>query len=196
MKGGADLATFSGDKLLGGPQAGIIVGREDLVRAARSHPLYRALRVDKMTLVAMESTLRLYLDGDRIFHQNLALRLITMEPEEIRKRAEKVAQEIRRDIPDVTVSLVEERSQVGSGSLPTEKMPTYAIALRPKSGPAHRLARGLRLQTPPVFTRLKENRVIIDFRTILEGEEVELVRAIREAATSKPRKRRRRKPRA
>lgn len=183
MRAGADVATFSGDKLLGGPQAGVLVGKKEVIRAARKSPLYRALRVDKMTLVAMEATLRLYLDGDRVFQNNLALRLITMEPEEIRKRAERVAEEIRPLLPDVTVAVVEERSQVGSGSLPTEMLPTYAVTLRRKEAPAHELARLLRLQNPPVFTRLKDNRVLIDLRTILEGEEVELVRAIKGTVT-------------
>ena len=190
LRAGADLATFSGDKLLGGPQAGLIVGKADLCSKVVSNPLYRALRVDKLTLIAMEATLRLYLDGKGVFKENLALRLITMEPSEIRKRAEKTAQEIRKKAPDAQPVVVEERSQVGSGSLPTEKLPTYAVALRPGEGQAHELARRLRMQRPPVFTRLKEDRVLIDFRTILEGEEVELVRAIQQAVGG-PRKKRR-----
>ncbi|MCZ6602458.1 MAG: L-seryl-tRNA(Sec) selenium transferase [Planctomycetota bacterium] len=193
MSEGADVITFSGDKLLGGPQAGIIVGRKKVISAVMANPLYRALRVDKLTLIALEATLRLFLEGDRVFQNNLALRLITMQPEEIRKRAEKLAQEVRSQAPDLQPTVVEERSQVGSGSLPTEKLPTFALALRPKERPAHELARDLRLQSPPVFTRLKDDRVLIDLRTILEGEEVELIRALREAESTSPRRKSRSK---
>ena len=168
---GADLVTFSGDKLLGGPQAGLVVGRADLVRRLARNPLKRALRLDKIRLAALEAVLRLYVDPDRLAERLPALRLLTRPAEEIRALGERLLPAVERRLHQIAeVVFVETKSQIGSGALPVSLLPSTALALRPRqrrSGAAvEGLARALRLLPIPVISRIEAGRVLLDLRCL------------------------------
>jgi L-seryl-tRNA(Ser) seleniumtransferase len=170
---GAGLVTFSGDKLLGGPQAGLIVGREELVAKLRKHPLARALRVDKTTLAGLEATLLAYLHG-RAADEIPVWRMIAAAPEALRARAERLASAIGAG------EVVGCASAVGGGSLPGETLPSFAVALAGNPG---ELARRLRQGATPVVGRIAEGRLLLDVRTVLEEQEQALIAAIRDKMT-------------
>jgi L-seryl-tRNA(Ser) seleniumtransferase len=168
---GADLVTFSGDKLLGGPQAGLVVGRAELIRTLARNPLKRALRLDKIRLAALEAVLRLYADPDRLAERLPALRLLARPTEEIRALAERLVPAVERAFDEVAeAAIVETKSQIGSGALPVSLLPSAALALRPvrqRSGNAvEALARGLRALPIPVIGRIEAGRVVLDLRCL------------------------------
>ena len=179
LRQGADLVTFSGDKLLGGPQAGLVVGRVDLVRRLARNPLKRALRLDKIRLAALEAVLRLYADPDRLAERLPALRLLARPYDEIaalgRRLLPAVAQAL---IGSAEVSLIQTKSQIGSGALPVSLLPSAALALRPlahRSGAAvEALTRALRALPIPVIGHIDAGRVVLDLRC-LEDEAAFLV---------------------
>lgn len=184
LRAGVALVSFSGDKLLGGPQAGILAGRRDLIRRLKRHPLARALRCDKFTLAALEATLRLYLDPERAKARIPTLRMLLATPSEIAARARRYVAEIARYYPG-NVELVDDRSEAGGGSLPGVALPTVAVAFSPHPDwPAHRLERRFRLGDPPVLGRVQEDRFLLDFRTIRDEEIPALVARTRELLTS------------
>ena len=166
LAAGADLVTFSGDKLMGGPQAGIIVGRADLVARLRHHPLTRALRVDKTTIAGIQANLLHYLRGEAS-ERIPVWRMIAMTEAEIRTRAEGLLAAL--GAASRGCSLVPGRSTVGGGSLPEETLPTTLVAL-PGEG-ADDLARRLRAGTAPVVSRIQDGRVVLDLRTVLPAQE-------------------------
>ena len=170
LKAGADLVTFSGDKLLGGPQAGLVVGRADLVAALAKNPLKRALRLDKIRLAALEAVLRLYADPDRLAARLPALRLLTRPRDEIAALAERLLPAVARAFDGTAaVALADARSQIGSGALPVSLLPSAGLALTPmqNSGRAvEALARRLRLLPVPVIGRIEGGRVILDLRCL------------------------------
>lgn len=171
LKSGVDLVTFSGDKLLGGPQAGVILGKGELVRRIRSNPLHRALRVDKMTLAALEATLRLYWDPSEAVRRVPTLRMMLMSQRDVRRRAGLLAAKLRRMVlPGVRVSVRQERSQVGGGSLPLVELPTWVVGLKVEGVAASRLEQVLREGVPPVIARIIKEEVLLDLRTVQEGE--------------------------
>ncbi len=170
---GADLVTFSGDKLVGGPQAGIVVGRGELIAELRQHPLARALRVDKLTIAALSATLASYLTG-RAVEELPVWRMIAEEPEAIRRRVRRVARAL-----GAAAEVIPGRSTVGGGSLPGETLPTHLLALRGPSAEA--LARRLRLGEPAVVARIEGDRLLLDLRTVLPEQERELLQALRQA---------------
>ncbi len=172
LAAGADLVCFSGDKLLGGPQAGIIVGRADLVAKLKKHPLARAIRADKLCLAALSATLLHYLK-DEAEREMPIWRMIAAPQDEIRRRAESWAAALGSG------EVIPGESTVGGGSLPGETLPTYLLALRLPS-PDKQLAR-LRRATPPVIARLQDDRVVFDPRTVLPEQEPYLLDAIRGA---------------
>ncbi|MEW5932467.1 MAG: L-seryl-tRNA(Sec) selenium transferase [Bacillota bacterium] len=168
---GGDLVTFSGDKLLGGPQAGIIVGRAGVVDRLRRHPLLRALRVDKMTLAALSATLVLYLEPDPAAHIPV-LASLTADPGRLRGRAERLRRLIRRRLlPGAPgeLGVVPARSTPGGGSLPGVELPGYAVAVRSPRG-ASRLAAALRGAAVPVLGRVQGEQVLLDVRTLADAE--------------------------
>ncbi len=171
LQAGADLVTFSGDKLLGGPQAGIIVGRAELVAVLRRHPLTRALRVDKLTIAALGATLAAYQAG-RAVEEIPVWRMIALAPETLRRRARRLARRLGAEV-------IAGHSTVGGGSLPGETLPTYLVALRTPSPDA--LARRLRLGEPPVIGRIEEDRFLLDLRTVAPEEEFALLHALEAA---------------
>jgi L-seryl-tRNA(Ser) seleniumtransferase len=176
---GAAVITFSGDKLLGGPQAGLIVGRRDCLDRMKRHPLMRAVRNDKVTLAALEATLRLYLDEERAAREIPTLRALTALPEALRARAAR----LRRLIGKVSAAVLLEPgiSQVGGGSLPAERLPTTLVVLVPESVGEGELARRLRMGEPPVFGRVQHGRLLLDPRTVADAELPQLAAAVRAA---------------
>ncbi|MFQ6092512.1 MAG: L-seryl-tRNA(Sec) selenium transferase [bacterium] len=172
VESGADLVTFSGDKLLGGPQAGIIVGEKALVERVRKNPLRRALRVDKSTLAALEATLRIYLTEPDIAAKLPILRFLTRPLEDIERSASKIIEDLLLDLRGkVEMSLEDGLSRVGGGSLPAESLPTKLIALRPLRISPDELAARLRQQLIPIIGRIHQDRVLLDVRTIRTSEE-------------------------
>ena len=173
LTAGADLVCFSGDKLLGGPQAGVVVGRAELVERLRRHPLQRALRADKLTLAALEGTLGLYLDPERALREVPVLRMLREPVEEVRARAERLA--------DLTRGAVEETvARVGGGALPLAELPSCACAVEEE------LAASLRLGEPPVVGVVRDGRLLLDCRTLAEGEVAEVAAAVSAARQLTP----------
>jgi L-seryl-tRNA(Ser) seleniumtransferase len=170
LKAGADLVTFSGDKLLGGPQAGLVVGRADLIATLARNPLKRALRLDKIRLAALEAVLRVYADPDRLVQRLPALRLLTRSRGEIAALAQRLMPAVATALEDeATVQVVEVNSQIGSGALPVSLLPSAGLALTPlaRSGNAvEGLARRLRGLPVPVIGRIEGGRVILDLRCL------------------------------
>jgi L-seryl-tRNA(Ser) seleniumtransferase len=154
---GADLVCFSGDKLLGGPQAGIVVGRADLVERLRRHPLQRALRADKLTLAALEGTLGLYLEPERALREVPVLRMLSEPPEAVRARAERLAARVGGTVEETV-------ARVGGGALPLAELPSFACAVEED------LASPLRLGEPPVVAIVRDGRLLLDCRTLGDGE--------------------------
>lgn len=169
---GSDVVTFSGDKLLGGPQAGIILGNAEVIGQMKKNPLTRAVRIDKMTVAALEATLWDYLDLDLVRKNIPTLNMLTASREELRQRAESVAGLLKPLLNNrAAVSLIEGYSQVGGGSMPTAELPATLIEIKPTLTGASRLAEQLRQTTPAVIGRLKDNALLIDVRTLQPGEE-------------------------
>jgi L-seryl-tRNA(Ser) seleniumtransferase len=167
---GVDLVSFSGDKLLGGPQAGILVGRADLVERLARNPLNRALRIDKLTIAALEATLYAYEVGTAL-ETIPTLRMLTEPIASIRRRARRVLARVAAETQRALgAHIVESRSQVGGGALPTLELPTAAVALGAPGHPAERLDEALRSGRPPVLGRLLDDHLLLDCRTVLPGD--------------------------
>ena len=170
LDAGADLVCFSGDKLLGGPQAGIILGRAQYVRAIEKSSLMRTYRLDKLVLLALEATLRIYLDEDRARAEIPTLASIFRPAEQVREVACRLADAIRAKTAGARVEVIEEVSYAGGGSLPTQQLKTYAVRWRPSPMSAESAARALRCDDPAVITRTHKNAILFDCRTIREDE--------------------------
>jgi len=179
---GADLITCSGDKLIGGPQAGVILGRRAWVDRVRRNPLFRALRVDKLTLTALEATLRLFLRPDGPGDAHPTLRMLRIPAADLDVRAQALARRIAADVPALEVSTGPGFSQVGSGSLPGEDLPTTLVRLRHPAEAASAFARRLRLGDPPIYTRIVDEAICLDPRTLLDGDEDRLVASLKECS--------------
>lgn len=165
---GADLVSFSGDKLLGAAQAGIVVGRRELIEIIGRHPLYRALRVDKLTLAALEATLEAYARNTH-FDEIPTLHMIALPPETLAQRARALAERIVR--PELQVEVVAGQSAVGGGAAPTAHLPTTLVALQHTHLSAAEIERRLRLNDPPIIARISDGRVLLDLRTVAPEEE-------------------------
>jgi L-seryl-tRNA(Ser) seleniumtransferase len=173
VREGADVVTFSGDKLLGGPQAGIAVGRAERIAALRTHPLMRALRPDKLTIAALLATLETYRSGTA--ETELPVwRMIAAAPRALASRARSVAAKLAA--AGIAAEVIEVRSTVGGGSLPEETQPSFAVAIG--GGPATKIAQALRSADPPVVARIVEERVALDLRSVLPEDDEVLARAV------------------
>ena len=174
VKAGADLVCFSGDKLLGGPQAGIIIGKKDYIQLMESYPLMRAIRLDKCLIAALEATLREYLDEERAVKTIPVLHMIARPLTELKEQAETLAAELQGCREAAEILVEESLSMVGGGSLPGENLSSYAIVMEPKQMSCERLMRRLRELPVPVIAHVKNDRVLLDMRTVL-AEDVSLL---------------------
>jgi L-seryl-tRNA(Ser) seleniumtransferase len=178
---GVDLVTFSGDKLLGGPQAGILVGKSAYLDAVRRHPLNRALRVDKFTVAALEATLKFYSDPERAIRHIPTLRMLCMSPQEIARRANR----LRRRLAGAAQSAYRSRlmdgiSAVGGGALPMAQLPTKLLALQPTFCSVAELERYLRCRQPAIIGRIAQDHYLLDLRTVQDADIPDIVTALQE----------------
>jgi len=181
IESGADIVTFSGDKLLGGPQAGIIAGKKSVIENIKSNPLTRALRIDKLTLAALEATLRLYRDETKAINEIPILRMLTQSFEEIAVKAGVIFKLLTERTDGY--ALIEEinlSSRSGGGAFPEVSLPTRCISVKPTNMSAAHLERKMRMYKHPVIGRIDNNKFIIDPRTIQEGEEIIISNALAE----------------
>lgn len=176
---GADVVSFSGDKLLGGIQAGLIVGRRAIIDRLRKHSLYRALRVDKLTLAALQATLTAHRRGTSL-SEIPALRMLAMTKSELANRAQQFVARLSQIVndPQLTVSIMEGESAVGGGSGPNTHPPTMLIALEHQTRSADQIERRLRTSAPPVIARVADGKVLLDLRTVAPAEEAEVIQAV------------------
>jgi len=177
---GVDVLTFSGDKLLGGPQAGLVLGKKMYLDLIKSNPLTRALRLDKFTLAALEATLSQYLDGEKAALDIPTLWMLTQPLSEITRKAESLAAGIRNlPFAGISATIQDDMSQSGGGALPTGTFPTKTVCIRHEHMSANKIESGLRLGQPHIITRIKEGMVILDPRTLTDEEIVEIVGALK-----------------
>lgn len=171
VKAGMDVVTFSGDKMLGGPQAGIIVGGREYIDKMKKNPLTRAIRIDKLTLAALEGTLRLYMDKELALKEIPVLRMLTYSSEELIRRARRLSLRLKKRLAAIgTISIEDDFSEVGGGSMPLHKMPTKAVAIKPSGISLTELEERLRAYKTPVIARISRDRLLLDVRTIMDDE--------------------------
>lgn len=176
---GADVVTFSGDKLLGGPQAGIIAGKKKYIEAMKKNQLTRAFRVDKMTIAALEATLRLYLDEDKAMTEIPTMVLLTTPFEELAQKAEVLYRNLMRKVKTATLDVVDCKSQVGGGSLPQQELDSKAVTIVPMNMSLNEFEMRLRTGKYHVIGKIRKDRYEIDVRTLLNGESEKVVEAVK-----------------
>ena len=170
IRSGVDIVTFSGDKLLGGPQAGIIAGKKEYIGRIAKHPLARAVRVDRLTLSVLESTLRIYAEGESVVEKIPVLNMLTMPIDRLQRRAERLAELLADIEPYAKIAVETEYSQVGGGALPLERIETRVLSVMPKSMTLNQLEEGLRMADTPVIGRIVKDRYLIDVRTVFDHQ--------------------------
>jgi L-seryl-tRNA(Ser) seleniumtransferase len=185
LDAGADVITFSGDKLLGGPQAGLIAGQRRYIEPMKRHPLLRALRMDKLSLASLEATLRLYRDEHRALTSIPTLRMLTMSAGQLARRADVIIRKLRRTIPD-TVTLTKHRgeSSAGGGSFPLLQLPTTLVEVKIAGHSPQRIEAMLRGAATPVIGRIQRDRFLLDVRTILDHDLTALAHSLCEACSA------------
>jgi L-seryl-tRNA(Ser) seleniumtransferase len=184
IRAGVDVVTFSGDKLLGGPQAGILVGRRDLLARFRRNPLARTVRIDKLCLAALEATLRLAREPDRARQEIPVLRMLSLSAAAVGVRADALAASLRVAAPGIRCAVEGGTSEVGGGALPLQALPTRLVALGPGPVGAGVLEARLRTGDPPVLVRVQDDRVLVDLRTVAPDEDAALRAALVAALTA------------
>jgi L-seryl-tRNA(Ser) seleniumtransferase len=177
IKTGVDAVTFSGDKLLGGPQAGIILGKKKFLDLFKINPLTRALRIDKLTLAALESTLLLYLDEKKAMEEIPTLRMLSLDTRRLKRRGRRLLKRLSgMTNKKMTFTLKEDVSQVGGGALPLQELPTVVVAIKPFDFSVNSLEENLRKGDPPIISRISKEELILDMRTVFD-EEIPLLAA-------------------
>ncbi len=172
VRSGIDIVTFSGDKLLGGPQAGIIVGKKESIDKIKANPLTRALRIDKLTLAALESTLKLYRDEEKAVIEIPTLRMLTIPFKDISKKAEQLFKIIKKEIGSLAdIGVADMNSRPGGGSFPQLKLATRCITIQPHDMSVSKLETRLRMSSPAIIGRIEDNKYILDPRTIQDGQD-------------------------
>jgi L-seryl-tRNA(Ser) seleniumtransferase len=179
IKAGADLVLFSGDKLLGGPQCGLIVGRKALVQKIARHPLMRALRVDKLTLAALAATLRLYRDPETAERSLPLFAFLSTPVENLKNRAERLAPQLAACASVATAEPIPESAYLGGGAVPAQKLPTWCVALTPAKGSIDGLALTLRSCCPAIVGRVQQGKVLLDLRSVFPREDMQIVESLR-----------------
>ncbi|HPW22530.1 MAG TPA: L-seryl-tRNA(Sec) selenium transferase, partial [Smithellaceae bacterium] len=181
LRAGVDVVTFSGDKLLGGPQAGVIIGRKKILTKIKRNPLNRALRIDKFTLAALEATLMHYLNSATAVKKLRALNALTETVAEVKKRARKLLHKLRKEnCAGLELRLLDGFSTAGGGSLPTQKIPTVLVGLKSKKMSAGRMEEKLCALEVPIIVRVDKNEVLLDLRTISEDEFLFIAEGLRQ----------------
>jgi L-seryl-tRNA(Ser) seleniumtransferase len=176
LRAGIDVVTYSGDKLLGGPQAGLISGDRELVTKIRKNPLFRALRVDKMFYAALEATLLAHLRED--FDAIPTLRMMRLSAEDLQRRAEHIVRHLRISSLQLEVEVVEARSVIGGGSAPGATLLSYAVAVKSASHPAEQILERLRQWTTAIVARVEDGRVLLDLRTVGAEDDAAVMAAL------------------
>ena len=180
VRAGVDILSFSGDKLLGGPQAGIILCKKEWIKTLKGHPLTRAMRVDKMTLAALEATLESYLEPEKAAREIPTLRMLAVDPAQLKLRAEGLCEKL--SALGVACQVIPEQDQVGGGSVPTQLLPTWAVAVDPQAVSVDRLENGLRKHSDtPIIGRIHHDRYLLDVRTLWEEDFDDIAKAVKEA---------------
>jgi L-seryl-tRNA(Ser) seleniumtransferase len=170
---GADVVTFSGDKILGGPQAGLMVGRKELIGKINKNHLQRALRCGKLTLAALEATLRRYRQSPNIVAEIPTLRAFTRPVDEVRAMGQSLLPKIEAVLgKDFHLALQDSTSQIGSGAMPTEELPTVVITIENAKLSANAIANKFRQADPPIIGRIQEDKFLLDLRTIFEADDL------------------------
>ncbi len=172
VKKGCDIVTFSGDKLLGGPQGGVIVGKTELIERIAKNPLMRAVRIDKLTLSAFEAVLMHYLDEEKAIKEIPTLKMLLQDENEIKARAKRIAIRLKRRIDQdfADIDVISDFSQSGGGALPEVEFRSFVVAIKPKKIGVNRLEERLRKGIPPVIARIKDDSLIIDARTVMNRD--------------------------
>jgi len=179
VRAGVDVVTFSGDKLLGGPQAGIILGKRSYIEKIKKNPMNRALRIDKFTLAGLEAILRLYFDEENIFTTIPTLAMLSQSREVIDRRAKRLLRRIRKPLAEhCRVSVADVESRVGGGALPEQGLPSRAVLLEPLAGTVGQLEGALRRASLPVIGRIEADRFLLDMRTVADAEVADLARCL------------------
>ena len=180
IKAGVDVVTFSGDKLLGGPQAGLIVGKKEVISRIKSNPLNRALRIDKFTLASLEAVLRNYYDLDQALTSVPTLRMLTQPVDLIKKRAKRLMRRIQANVttPACSLSLRPTMSRVGGGAMPEHDLSSWAVALKPLHMHINAMEKGLRKLPIPVIGRVEDELFLLDMRTVADNEMSDLVTSL------------------
>lgn len=184
IKAGADVVLFSGDKLVGGPQCGIIVGRREPIEKITTHPLMRAVRVDKITLAALAATLRLYRDAETLEQTLPLLSLLSTPIENLKNRAERLAPQLAAATVIAEAVPKEDVAMLGGGSVPTQHLATWCIALTPAKGSVMALGASLRSASPAVFGRIQQDRLVLDLRSVMPRQDIHLVEAVNSLGAS------------
>ncbi len=172
IRAGVDIVTFSADKLLGGPQAGILAGKGDLIDRMKRNPIARTIRVDRMTLAGLQATLEIYLEADDIEQKIPTLQMISQDVDRLRMRADKILASLKDSIPaEIAIERIEERGRIGGGSLPGAEITTIAISISSSKISAGSIAKKLRQCPVPIIPRISLDRVLIDLRTVRPSED-------------------------
>ncbi|MCG2722633.1 MAG: L-seryl-tRNA(Sec) selenium transferase [Thermodesulfovibrionales bacterium] len=180
VKTGVDFTTFSGDKLLGGPQGGVIVGKKEHIERIQKNPITRAVRIDKLTLAGFEATLSEYIDEEEVIHRIPTLRMLFQKPDEIKKRAKTIAGRLKREIKNAVIQVIADSSRAGGGALPEMDLPTYAVGIQSDTISVNEFEERLRKGNPAIIARIKDDALILDARTIMKKDIEILVKRITE----------------
>jgi L-seryl-tRNA(Ser) seleniumtransferase len=173
VRAGVDVACFSGDKLIGGPQAGLVVGKREVVDRIRKNQLARALRIGKLTIAGMEATLRLFLRPETLVEEHPVYWMFSRTAVEVGRRTRRLIRRVKSRLPEgaAELTLIDGGSQVGSGAVPVETIPTKLLRIRSPHASAEKLSCALRRNDPPVFPRVHQDALLLDMRTVLKGED-------------------------
>jgi L-seryl-tRNA(Ser) seleniumtransferase len=181
VNSGIDITTFSGDKLLGGPQGGVIVGKREYIERIQKNPITRAMRIDKLTLAGFEATLMEYIDEEGVVGNIPTLRMLFQKPGEIKDRANRIAKKLKKEIQNCRIAVMADLSRAGGGSLPEVDFPTYVVSIKTDDLSVNEIETRLRAGDPPIISRIREDSLILDARTVREIDLAELVKGVKAA---------------